>query len=221
MSHQIGSSPKESRETGLEVDRLFAGSSDMAPHAQLSMGQDVDRSSRAVAAEPQERQGLDERPHQEAARHVDEKSPPGEAWRPATAPCQRSRDAGRPIPARPRTAVRIMLTSRQPIWIGWGKDLVYLYNDPYKSIIGGKDAWALGRPTAEVWREIWDDIGPMLSKAMLGDEGTSVEEQLLIMERHGYPEKTYYTFSYSPIPDGRSACSCPICGACSIGPVSA
>src|SRR4029079_16333432 len=70
-----------------------------------------------------------------------------------------------------KTAVRIMLTSRQPIWIGWGKDLIYLYNDPYKSIIGGKDAWALGRPTAEVWRQIWGDIGPMLSKAMLGDEG--------------------------------------------------
>jgi hypothetical protein len=32
-----------------------------------------------------------------------------------------------------RTAVRIMLTSRQPIWIGWGKELIYLYNDPYKS----------------------------------------------------------------------------------------
>jgi hypothetical protein len=51
-----------------------------------------------------------------------------------------------------RTAVRIMLTSRQPIWIGWGDELTYLYNDPYKSIIGGKHPWALGRPTAEVWR---------------------------------------------------------------------
>src|SRR5690349_5942554 len=100
-----------------------------------------------------------------------------------------------------KTAVRIMLTSRQPIWIGWGPELVYLYNDAYKSIIGGKDAWALGRPTAEVWREIWDDIGPMLAKAMKGDEGTYVEQQLLIMERNGYPEETYYTFSYSPIPD--------------------
>ena len=28
-----------------------------------------------------------------------------------------------------------MLTSRQPIWIGWGPELIYLYNDPYKSII--------------------------------------------------------------------------------------
>jgi len=100
-----------------------------------------------------------------------------------------------------RTAVRIMLTSRQPIWVGWGKDLTYLYNDAYHSIIGGKHPWALGRPTGEVWREIWSEIGPMLDTAMGGVEGTYVEEQLLIMERNGYPEETYYTFSYSPVPD--------------------
>src|SRR5690242_12346471 len=97
-----------------------------------------------------------------------------------------------------KTAVRIMLTSRQPIWIGWGKELIYLYNDPYKSIIGGKHPWALGQPTRAVWREIWQDIGPMLSQAMGGSEGTYVESQLLIMERNGYPEETYYTLCYSP-----------------------
>lgn len=99
-----------------------------------------------------------------------------------------------------KTAVRIMLTSRQPIWIGWGEELLYLYNDPYKSIVGGKHPWALGQPVRMVWQEIWQDIGSMLATAMKGDEGTYVEEQLLIMERNGYPEETYYTFSYSPIP---------------------
>jgi PAS domain S-box-containing protein len=99
-----------------------------------------------------------------------------------------------------RMAIRIMLTSLQPIWIGWGNDLIYLYNDPYKSIIGGKHPWALGRPTREVWREIWADIEPLLKTATSGDRGTFVESQLLIMERNGYPEETYYTFSYSPVP---------------------
>ena len=50
-------------------------------------------------------------------------------------------------PQNLRMAIRIMLTSRQPIWIGWGEDLTYFYNDAYKSIIGGKHPWALGRPT--------------------------------------------------------------------------
>ena len=63
---------------------------------------------------------------------------------------------GRPEdwPQSLKIAVRIMLTSRQPIWIGWGEELTYLYNDPYKSIIGGRHPWALGQPTKLVWQEI-------------------------------------------------------------------
>ncbi|HEY5825020.1 MAG TPA: ATP-binding protein, partial [Cyclobacteriaceae bacterium] len=98
-----------------------------------------------------------------------------------------------------RTSVQIMLTSRQPIWIGWGKELIKLYNDPYKAIVGGKHPWALGKPASEVWKDIWKDIEPMLQQVMHENEGTYVESQLLIMERNGYPEETYYTFSYTPI----------------------
>ena len=106
-----------------------------------------------------------------------------------------------------RTCVRIMLTSRQPIWIGWGKDLIKLYNDPYKDIVRGKHPWALGTPASIVWKDIWRDIAPMLQTVMEKDQGTYVESQLLIMERNGYPEETYYTFSYTPIPgdDGGTA----------------
>ncbi len=70
-----------------------------------------------------------------------------------------------------KTAVRIMLTSRQPIWIGWGPELIYLYNDAYKSIIGGTPSRGAGQADAEVWKEIWTDIGPLLDTAMGGVEG--------------------------------------------------
>lgn len=99
-----------------------------------------------------------------------------------------------------RTCIRIMLTSRQPIWIGWGRELIKLYNDPYKSIVGGKHPWALGKSASVVWKDIWREIDPLLRQVMENDEGTYVESQLLIMERNGYPEETYYTFSYTPIP---------------------
>ncbi|WP_298711415.1 hypothetical protein, partial [uncultured Chitinophaga sp.] len=106
-----------------------------------------------------------------------------------------------------RTCVRIMLTSRQPIWIGWGKEFIKLYNDPYKAIVGGKHPRALGQPASVVWKDIWDYVQPLLVKLVEKDEGTYEESQLLIMERNGYPEETYYTFSYTPIPgdDGRTA----------------
>jgi signal transduction histidine kinase/CheY-like chemotaxis protein len=99
-----------------------------------------------------------------------------------------------------KTIVRIMLTSRQPIWIGWGPELIKLYNDPYKAIVGGKHPQALGQPASVVWREVWDELGPRLATALHKNEGTYDEALLLIMERYGYQEETYYTFSYSPVP---------------------
>ncbi len=100
-----------------------------------------------------------------------------------------------------RTAVRIMLTSRQPMFVWWGDELINLYNDAYRSILGGKHPRALGQPAHVVWGEIWDQVGPRARSAIVGDSGTYDESLLLIMERNGYPEETYYTFSYSPVPD--------------------
>ena len=120
---------------------------------------------------------------------------------------------GRPEtwPQSLKTCVRIMLTSRQPIWIGWGKDLIKLYNDPYKDIVGGMHPWALGQPASAVWKNIWEDIEPLLKTVMEKDEGTYVESQLLIMDRNGYLEETYYTFSYTPIPGDQGGTAGMIC----------
>ncbi|HEX2644123.1 MAG TPA: GAF domain-containing sensor histidine kinase, partial [Thermoanaerobaculia bacterium] len=100
-----------------------------------------------------------------------------------------------------KTAVRIMLTSRQAMFVWWGEELINLYNDAYRAIVGGKHPEALGQPATVVWREIWDQVGPRAESAIRRNEGTYDEALRLIMERHGYPEETYYTFSYSPVPD--------------------
>jgi signal transduction histidine kinase/DNA-binding response OmpR family regulator len=100
-----------------------------------------------------------------------------------------------------RTCVRIMLTSRQPMFVWWGSQLINLYNDAYKAIVGGKHPEALGQPASVVWREIWDQVAPRVESAISNNAGTYDEALLLIMERNGYPEETYYTFSYSPVPN--------------------
>ena len=110
-----------------------------------------------------------------------------------------------------KTAVRIMLTSRQPMFVWWGDDLINLYNDAYKAIVGGKHPEALGQPASIIWQEIWDQIAPRVESAILKNEGTYDEALLLIMERNGYPEETYYTFSYSPIPDDQGDAGGIIC----------
>ncbi|HKY05338.1 MAG TPA: GAF domain-containing sensor histidine kinase, partial [Blastocatellia bacterium] len=110
-----------------------------------------------------------------------------------------------------KTCVRIMLTSRQPMFVWWGEELINLYNDAYKAIVGGKHPEALGRPACEVWREIWDQVGPRAESAILKNEGTYDESLLLIMERNGYAEETYYTFSYSPVPNDQGGTGGIIC----------
>lgn len=110
-----------------------------------------------------------------------------------------------------KTAVRITLTSRQPMFVWWGEDLINLYNDAYISVLGGKHPDALAQPASEVWKEIWDQVSPRASWVMHQNEGTYDEALLLIMERNGYPEETYYTFSYSPVPNDQGGPGGIIC----------
>ena len=100
-----------------------------------------------------------------------------------------------------RTSVSLCLNSRFAIIVWWGRDLTVLYNDAYAPFLGIKHPGALGRPGREVWHEIWDIVGPMLEGVMERGEATRSDDLLLLLERHGYPEECYFTFSYSPIHD--------------------
>jgi PAS domain S-box-containing protein len=103
-------------------------------------------------------------------------------------------------PSSLRTAVRICLTSRFPMIVWWGEDLRFFYNDAYLPLLGNKHP-ALMQPGDQVWGEIWDTIGPMLDSVMRTGQATWSEDLLLPMDRHGYWEETYWTYSYSPLHD--------------------
>jgi len=109
-----------------------------------------------------------------------------------------------------KTCLSIMLASRQPMWVWWGPELINFYNDPYLSIIGGKHPKALGQPAREVWAEIWHQIQERIAGAMRG-EATYSEAELLVMQRNGYREETYYTFSFSPVPDDEAGIGGIVC----------
>ena len=112
-----------------------------------------------------------------------------------------------------KTAVHIMLSSRYPMFVWWGRKLINLYNDAYMPIPGKRHPDALGRPAAEVWSDIWYTVGPQAEAVLSQGRATWSEELLLVMERNQFLEETYFTYSYSPIPDdeggvGGVFCAC-------------
>ena len=100
-----------------------------------------------------------------------------------------------------RTVLGIMLASGYPMYVAWGREYTQFYNDAYRPILGAtKHPAALGRSTTETFAEIWGIIGPMFDRVMKRGVETSVVDFLLPLNRFGYVEECYFTYSYSPIP---------------------
>ncbi len=99
-----------------------------------------------------------------------------------------------------RTVVGLMLNSKFPMFVAWGGELGFLYNDSYISILGDKHPTSLGKRFHDVWAEIWHDIHPLIVRALRG-EASYMDRLPLRMRRHGYDEDTWFRFSYSPVRD--------------------
>jgi PAS domain S-box-containing protein len=104
-------------------------------------------------------------------------------------------------PTSLREAVSLCLRSRFQLAIYWGPKLILLYNDAERDVLGAMHPGALGRPAAEILAGNWDIVGPMLHGVMASGEATWSVDQRLWINRHGFLEECFFTYSYSPIPD--------------------
>ena len=110
-----------------------------------------------------------------------------------------------------KTIVRVMLDSRYAMWMLWGPDLTFFCNDAYLPTVGMKRDWVLGARSDKVWEEIWPDIGPRIQRVLEEGCATWDEGLPLFLERYGFVEETYHTFSYSPIYDDGSRIAGMLC----------
>ena len=105
-------------------------------------------------------------------------------------------------PALLRLVVDLCLDSEFPVQISWGPDLLVLYNDAYIPLLGAeKHPWALGRPASEVGWHLWPANEQQLREVMETGRPYHSGDQRLIINRHGYPEEAFFTFSLSAIRD--------------------
>jgi PAS domain S-box-containing protein len=104
-----------------------------------------------------------------------------------------------------KTAVGIMLTTRHPVFIFWGPELIGLYNDAYAASLGlEKHPFILGKPAPEAWPEAYPIVEPELKQVMAGGEATWQENTLVPVRRNGRVEEVYWTYSYGPIHDAEA-----------------
>ena len=99
-----------------------------------------------------------------------------------------------------KTAASIMLDSHFGMYIAWGPEFIQLYNDLYRPILGSTKHPAVGRRTRDTFAESWQIIGPLFERVMQG-QAVGANDWMLPLDRHGYLEECFFTFSYSPIRD--------------------
>ena len=103
-----------------------------------------------------------------------------------------------------RTTVSLCLASNFPISLAWGPHHIQIYNDGYWPICGAKHPQSMGQDFSECWASAWPAIGAAFERALAG-ETTYLENQRMFLDRNGYLEETFFTFSFSPVRDEANA----------------
>jgi PAS domain S-box-containing protein len=104
-------------------------------------------------------------------------------------------------PSALSAAADLMTGSGSAMFVGWGPDLLLVYNDAYAAILGERHPGALGRPYRDVWPEIWGAVSGFARRTLAG-EPVEMEDMPFRVVRGGREEEVAYTFSASALRDG-------------------
>jgi signal transduction histidine kinase len=98
-----------------------------------------------------------------------------------------------------RAVTELLLAHPFAMIVLWGPELVQIYNDAYRIIMGRKHPGGLGQPTRECWPEVWSFNEPIYQGVMERGETFEFSDQPLTIQRHGRDEDAFFTLSFSPV----------------------
>lgn len=101
-----------------------------------------------------------------------------------------------------RSTLATVLGSEIAMCLLWGRDLVMLYNDGYRDIIGGKHPAALGQPQSSAFPETEHLTGPLVRQIRDTGRGVVQQDQPFPYVRHDVLQEAFFTFGYTPLRDG-------------------
>jgi len=102
-------------------------------------------------------------------------------------------------PGSLRVLVDMLLSFPSPMILLWGEDLIQIYNDAYRDLMGRKHPGGLGQRNRECWPEAWAFTGPVYESVLRQGETREFVDQALVLQRHGQAEEGFFTLSYSPV----------------------
>ena len=94
-----------------------------------------------------------------------------------------------------------ILASKVPMMVNWGPRLLSIYNDAYHlQFLGAKHPAAFCQPYEDIWPEVLPELGAVVERGWAG-EATYFESTPFTVQRRGYKEQIWVTFSHSPVFD--------------------
>jgi len=104
-----------------------------------------------------------------------------------------------------------LMNSCRPLYLVWGPDRRFFYNEAFLPVMGVKHPAGFGQPMAEVWAEVWDEVGPLVASTIEEGKSHCFDDRPFVLRRHGHDELTYFSFAYTPVPDDDGDVSGLVC----------
>ena len=104
-----------------------------------------------------------------------------------------------------RQLANVIMKHPHPAALFWGSELVALYNEAYMTYCAGrKHPTLMGSPFQSGFPETWDTISDIFAACAQTGIPIDMKNQHIPMERYGFLEETYFTWSFTPLYAGGS-----------------
>lgn len=102
-----------------------------------------------------------------------------------------------------RQVANLVMDNPHPCALFWGEELTVMYNKAYADgVAGHKHPPLMGTGFRGPFAELWDTVGAIFQECVQSGKSVAMKEQMLPIERHGYLEETFFTWSLTPLYGG-------------------
>lgn len=102
-----------------------------------------------------------------------------------------------------RQTVNLVMNNPHPASLFWGPDLTMIYNEAYAAEVAGhKHPSLMGTGFSGPFSELWDAVAPVFAECARTGISIRKEDDYLPIERFGFLEETFYSWSWTPLYGG-------------------